>query len=468
MFNTIKHLGVSKILSIAGFSAVLTIKAVNSVEIPTHVPGQMVCYVSNPAIIDSINNEFGTEYLTYNTLIHDYLLTTDTVRNLDSLASIITAYPGVEYCYPNYTMYAPEAVQASQPFIDAVGEDIFPLQQAVQTLNLDSTHFYTTGSTAVVGILDGGIDFDHELLLTNVSTGKDYVDNDNLSQEETGGGAFGHGTFVAGIVILAAPDAHIIAYRVLDTAGIGNGFYIAEAILDAVQDGCNAINLSFVMEGFHPSVEKALEYARSNNVYVVAAAGNDSAQVNRYPASSENAISVAAVDSFGIKADFSNYSTTVKLVAPGTGIYASYPGNQYARWEGTSFATPFVTGQAALLFALNPNASWDEINNSICSLAVNIDSLNPGLVGLLGFGLIDPLATVQSGGYICGDINNDGTSTNIEDLNFIINYIFRNGALPANLLAANCDGLVGQPDILDLNCVVNYIFRTGHAPICSP
>ncbi|HEX2896800.1 MAG TPA: S8 family serine peptidase, partial [candidate division Zixibacteria bacterium] len=283
-----------------------------SSEIPVNVPGQMVCYVANPAIIDSINSEFGTEYITYNVLLHDYLLTTDTVRNLDSLASVITNYPGVAYCYPNRVLYAPEAVQASQPFVDAVGETIFPTQQAAQTLNLDSTHNYTTGGSATVGILDAGIDFGHELLWSNVSSGDDYVSGDNYSQEEPGGSAFGHGTFVAGIVRLTAPDAHIISYRVLDTAGIGNGFYIAEAIVEAVMDGCDAINLSFVMEGIHPTVEKALQYARSNDVVVVAAAGNDSSQVDRYPASSEYAMSVAAVDSFGFKAAFSNYSSTVK------------------------------------------------------------------------------------------------------------------------------------------------------------
>jgi subtilisin family serine protease len=307
------------------------------------------------------------------------------------------------------------------------------------------------------------------LLLAKVSSGNDYVDDDNLSQDEPGGAAFGHGTFIAGIVRLTAPDAQIIAYRVLDTSGGGNGFYIANAIIEAVEDSCNVINLSFVMNGVHPTVVKALQYARLNDVVVVAAAGNDSSLVDKFPASSAYTISVTAVDSFGLKADFSNYSPTVKLVAPGTGIYASYPGNQYARWDGTSFAAPFVSGQAALLFALNPDASWNNINNAICSLAVNIDSLNPGYEGLLGFGLIDPLATVQqSGSYVCGDINNDGTATNVEDLNFIVNYVFRGGAIPANLLASNCDGRIGEPNILDLACIVNYIFRSGHSPICNP
>ncbi len=452
----------------AGLSLFSQHTEVLSSELPNHVPGQMVCYVADPSVIDSIYSKYGAAYVTYSYLLHDYLLSTDTLRNLDSLANVIAAYPGVAYCYPNYMLFAPEAVQASQPFIDAVGEDIFPQQQAVQTLNLDSTHIYTTGSMAIVGVLDAGVDFNHDLLLSKVSSGKDYVDGDNWSQDEPGGAGFGHGTFVAGIVRLTAPDAHIIAYRVLDTSGGGNGFFIADAIIKAVADNCDVINLSFVMNGVHPTVVKALAYARLNDVVVVAAAGNDSALVDRFPASSEYSISVAAVDSFGLKADFSNYSPTVKLVAPGTGIYASYPGNKYARWDGTSFAAPFVSGQVALLFALNPEASWTDINNAVYSLAVNIDSLNPDYAGLLGFGLIDPLATVQqSGAYVCGDFNNDGKSTHILDLNFMVNHIFRGGPIPANLLAANCDGNMGEPNILDLNCLVNHIFRAGPWSICN-
>jgi subtilisin family serine protease len=438
-------------------------------EIPVYVPGQMVCYVSDPSIIDSINFEYGCEYLTYSATLHDYLLQTDPERDIDSLAAIIAAYPGVDYCYPNYVLYAPEPVQASQPFIDAIGEDIFPQQAAAQILNLDSTHDYTTGSSAVVGILDGGIDFYHSLFSTNVSSGNDYVDNDNLSQDEAGGSASGHGTFVAGIVRLTAPDAHIISYRILDTNGLGSGFYIAEAIVNAVDDNCNVINLSFVMAGVHPTIVKALEYARLNDVVVVAAAGNDSSMIDRFPASDINCICVAAVDSFGFKADFSNFGQTVKLVAPGTGIYATFPGNFYARWDGTSFAAPFVTGQAALLFALNPEADWNDINNSVCSLAVNVDSINPPYTGLLGFGLIDPLATVQQfGGYVCGDFNHDGSLPSILDLTYIVDYVFRGGPIPANLLAANCDGIAGTPNILDLTCMVDFIFRSGHEPVCSP
>ena len=466
-------MNITKKMNVTGYW-ILTIALVlsfafcaKSSEYRNYVPGQMVCNVSYSSIIDSIYDEYGAVFLTYSPRLHDYLLTTDTLRDLDSLASLISSRPGVAYCYPNYLLFAPEAVQASQPFIDAVGGDIFPQQMAAQTLNLDSTHDYTTGSSATVGIIDVGVDFSHLLLNSNVSSGYDFVDDDSISQDEPGGAAFGHGTFVAGIVRLTAPDAHIIAYRVLDTSGSGNGFYIADAIVDAVADSCNVINLSLVMAGEHPTVAKALEYARQNNVLVVAAAGNDSALIDKFPASDANAISVAAVDSFGNKADFSNYSSNIDLAAPGTGIYASFPGNQYARWDGTSFAAPFVSGQAALLFALNPQASWDEVRNSICSLAVNIDSLNPGFEGLLGSGLIDPLATVsQNGSFVCGDVNNDAKANNILDLTYLVDFIFRGGPIPANLQAANFDGVEGQPNILDLTYIVDYIFRGGQQPAC--
>lgn len=462
----------TKILRIA-FIVLLLILAIRipksfSSELRSYAPGQMVCRVSNPTELDSIYQEYGCEYLEYNSYINDYLLTTDTLRDIDSLADMIALRPNVIYCRPNYLLYAPEPVQASQPFIDEVGGDIYPQQTAVQTLKLDSAHEYTTGSSITVGVIDGGIDFNHEILQTNVISGYDYIDNDSLAQDESGGGSSGHGTFVAGIIRLVAPHAQIMAFRVLDTAGAGDGFHIAEAITEAAAANCEILNLSFIMSGQHPSIEAAIEFAKSNEVLVVAAAGNDSSEVDKYPASSVHTLSVTAVDSFGVKADFANYGTSIDLVAPGTGIYASFIGDQYARWDGTSFAAPFVSGQAALLYAMSPGAGWQEIHNSICSLAVNIDSLNPAYAGKLGFGLIDPLATILQSNYVCGDINNDGTGTNILDLNFLVNYIFRFGPVPANFLASNCDGILGSPDILDLTCVVNYLFREGPDPLCVP
>lgn len=464
---TNKNLIINKCCVLLAVFAIST--TVQSEEFRPYVPGQMVCSVTNPIVLDSLNQEYGCVLLTYNFRLNDYLLVTDTARDMDSLTNLISLRPSVEYCEPNYFLFAPEAVQASQPFVDQVGGDIYPEQTAVQTLKLDSTHEYTTGGSARVGIVDVGIEFSHSLMQTNVFSAWDYVDNDNLAADEPGGGASGHGTFVAGIVRLVAPHAEIYSFRALDTTGSGNGFFIAQAITDAVDSGCNVINLSLVMSGEHPSVESAVEYAHAHNVIVIAAAGNDSLQVNKFPASSDHTLSVAAVDSFGVIADFSNYGDKVDLMAPGTGIYASYIDNQYARWDGTSFAAPFVSGQAALIYAINPDGSWDDIHGAICSLAVSIDSLNPGYEGLLGYGLIDPLATVLGGGvYVCGDVNGDGMATNNLDLVYLINYIFRNGPIPANFLASNCDGILGTPNILDLTCIINYIFRLGDEPSCVP
>ena len=97
-----------------------------------------------------------------------------------------------------------------------------------------------------VAVIDGGVDLDHPAFSGSVSSGYDYVDDDQVANDEIGGANSGHGTFVAGVVHLVAPDAEIISYRVTNLFGESNGYVLAEAILKAIDDGCRVINISLV------------------------------------------------------------------------------------------------------------------------------------------------------------------------------------------------------------------------------
>ena len=153
-----------------------------------------------------------------------------------------------------------------------------------------------------MGVIDAGVNLTHPLLAGTTSPGLDYVDGDSLANDEPGGMASGHGSFVAGVVKLVAPDAQIVPYRVLNPDGRGNGYTIAEAVLQAVEDGCKVINISMVMAGQHGSLDFAIEYAKNNNVMVIAAAGNDSINTDLFPAKDSYTISVAALDTLNHKA----------------------------------------------------------------------------------------------------------------------------------------------------------------------
>ncbi|UCD94168.1 MAG: S8 family serine peptidase [Candidatus Zixiibacteriota bacterium] len=81
---------------------------------------------------------------------------------------------------------------------------------------------------------------------------------------------------MAGIIKLTAPESHSYAYRVLDTAGTGGGYTIADAVFKAVEGSCRAINLSLGMIGVHNALDDATRFAKDNGIMVVAAASNDS------------------------------------------------------------------------------------------------------------------------------------------------------------------------------------------------
>lgn len=445
---------------------VLCASAGNVAALDDYVPGQLVCEVTHTVYIDTVNNEYGTSSVYSLTGIRSYLLSAPPGADIESLAAVISQEPYIVYCQPNWILSAPEPVQGSQPFIDFDLVGTFEGQWASDQVQLSATHEISTGEQVRVGVIDGGVSENHPLMQHGVVRGFDFVDNDTLAHDEPGGGASGHGTFVAGVIRLVAPDAEIAPYRVLDTAGRGDGFTIAKAILTAVNDGCRVINLSMVMSGTHGSVATALEYACNHNVTVIAAAGNDSTQIDRFPASALHSLSVAAVDSMYQKTPFSSYGTTVDVCAPGANVYAPFADSLYAWWDGTSFAAPFVTGLAALLQAENPYASWSDIRNAIVNTAISLDSVNTGYEGLLGGGLIDPVtALVLMAPDICGDFNEDGSGPDLSDLTAMIAYLFLGSLPPSNLLVGDVNG-DDDVDLSDALYLVGFLFNGGPPPQC--
>ncbi|MDH3891224.1 MAG: S8 family serine peptidase [candidate division Zixibacteria bacterium] len=432
-------------------------------------PGDLVCAVTQPAFIDSINIDYGTTVKNFLPQIGGYLLEVPNGSDIEALALDIALRPDVLYCEPNFLLDAPEGVQSSQGFIDEMQVGSFLDQNAAALINLAGAHDLVTGGNVSVGIIDAGVNMTHPDLTQNVASGFDYVDNDSNAVDEPGGRASGHGTFVAGLVSLVAPDADLISYRVLDTTGRGNGYTIAEALLQAVADGCRAVNLSIVMTGKHSTLDEAISFARDQGVVVTAAAGNDSTGLERFPAKDSYTLAVAGVDSNLVKADFSNFNGKVDICAPATRVYAPYDDSMYAWWDGTSFAAPFVAGLAALLYERHPGASWDDIINSILEPAVDIDSLNEEYAGMLGSGLIDPVASLR---FLdlqkCGDIDGNGQGPDISDLIYLVDYMFNGGAVPPVLELADLNGDGVPAEIGDLVHLVDYMFSGGLPPACDP
>src|SRR5205823_5202141 len=134
-------------------------------------------------------------------------------------------------------------------------------------------------------IIDTGCDLNHPDLFRSIVGGWDFVDNDasptdvkdNIDNDRNGAidEAFGHGTHVAGIIHLVAPDAQLLIVRVLDADGRGNMVDVAAGIRWAVNQGAKVINLSLGSSTHSgDALEHALDEAVTRGVVVVAAAGN--------------------------------------------------------------------------------------------------------------------------------------------------------------------------------------------------
>jgi len=432
---------------------------------------ELVCRTDSTITVDEINDLFGTVTRGLQTQTDCYLLSVTGGRDAESLSVFISQTPGVVYCSPNYYVYAPEGLQTSSAFPDLAATGDIDTQPAVDDLQLDEVRPIASGTGVVVAVVDGGVNLTHPYFADDggqLVSVWDYVDDDADAVDVPGGANSGHGTFVAGIIHLVAPEADLYVYRVLDSTGCGDGFTIATAVLRAIEDGCQVINLSLGMSGMHDGLDDALKLARDRDVLVVTAAGNDSTDapsIFPFPASREYCIAVAALDSLRLKADFSNYGVKVDVCAPGTRVYAPYLETLYAWWDGTSFSTPFVTGLAALLKQTYPLASWDDLNSSIRSSATNVDALNPTYVGLLGAGQVNPLSALgYSASLMRGDLNGD-ERLSISDVSYLISFLFIYDDMPNPGLVAdvNCDDEI---TISDISLLIAHLFIDG-SPLCS-
>jgi len=157
--------------------------------------------------------------------------------------------------------------------------------------------------------------------------------------------AFGHGTMMAGLVHLAAPNASIIPLKVFDASGTATKWNIVKAVYDAVNMGADVISMSFSSSSKTKMIESALSFAISQGVVPIVATGNDNTDAPTFPASMSGTVAVSAVDMSDQKAAFSNYGPYVNISAPGIDLITTYPGNgRFARGSGTSEAVAFTAG----------------------------------------------------------------------------------------------------------------------------
>lgn len=264
----------------------------------------------------------------------------------------------------------------------------------------------------VVAVLDTGVDYGHLDLVTNMWVRPDnvpqYVDQDLGTYNDIQGydananvsdpmDDNGHGTHCAGILGAEGNNAEGIAginwnvqimpLKFLGRGGFGSTKDAIEAInyaIDRKQKGVNlrVISASWGSTQNSKALEDVIRAAGENGILFVAAAGNNSTDNDKrphYPSNYDlpNVVSVAALDRSDSLASFSNYGTkTVHVAAPGREIVSTWLGNAYREASGTSMATPYVSGIAALVVANEPNISVEKLRERLIKSVDKIDALN--------------------------------------------------------------------------------------------
>ncbi len=298
-----------------------------------------------------------------------------------SLQTALAADSRVLTAEPNAWLETAETRQQSFAFDDGFGTPQTVAEQpAAAAIHLDAAHEVALGRGVVMAILDTGIDPRHPMLRHAYAGGRDFVDGDADPTDSRdyldndGDGlvdeGFGHGTHVAGIMHLVAPEARLLVVRVLDSDGRGDVLDIAAGVHWAVDHGAKVLNLSLGSLQGSDALQHALEEAESRGVVVISSAGNWGADTPvEFPARSSHVAAIAAVDAAATPAAFSSFGHMVALSAPGVGVRSAYPGGGYRLWSGTSMSAPFVAGTAALLAEAHPTWTLVQMLERIQSTA---------------------------------------------------------------------------------------------------
>ena len=294
-----------------------------------------------------------------------------------------------------------EARQKSWAFDDGMSNyGTFVRQSSIAGLGLATAHQAGRGNGVLVAVLDTGIDPTHPLFQGRIAGGRDLIDNDSDPTDVADGidqngdgradGAYGHGTHVAGIIALAAPQAQLLPVRVLDAEGRGDVKSVAAGIRWAVNHGARVINLSLGLLRQSNAIELALTEAQAQGVVCIASAGNAGTEFPaEYPAASQRVIAVAASGPDSRPAAFTSYGPWVDLCAPGVAIRSAYPGGQYRLWSGTSMSAPFVSGTAALLIGLHTDWGLTPVMKRMALYTRPMTGIKSVQAGRLGSGVLD-------------------------------------------------------------------------------
>ncbi len=245
-----------------------------------------------------------------------------------------------------------------------------------------------TMKEVTVAVIDSGIDYNHEFLKNRVyrtkfNSSDDGTPNDEMDVE------ISHGTMVASVIADNTPDnVHIKGYKAIDNNEYGSTSGATAAILKAVTDKVNVINLSIFFMDAELNVA-ALESALDADISVVCASGNNNGiQTYFAPPNISDCITVGATDRNNIITEFSDSSWNVDVSAPGQEILVAKINNQYKLSNGTSFSSPCVASLAAIIRSIYPDMSRKQIEKKIKDTSQPVNNVYGYVSRLNGSGMV--------------------------------------------------------------------------------
>lgn len=419
------------------------------------------------------------------TNLFDYVEPNYIVKSHGIKFETLTTIPNDDLYYQQWSLFndGSFADQPATPGADISMEEAWEIQ--------------TGDSNIVVAVLDTGVKIDHPEFDGRIwenpneifSNGSDddangYID-DNNGWDFTNNTNFlldinGHGTNVAGII--AANANNIIGYagidwnckimtcKVLGLDGTGLLSWSIDAIYYAVDNGANVINMSLGNDSFSSPYQVAVNYAKNNNVVIVASSGNDNNFGISYPARYSNSIAVGSTDAddersvpfFGVSGSGSNYGSNLDIVAPGGFIYGlDYNSNSnYSNYYGgTSQAAPHVSGVVSLLYAQNPFITFNEVRTILRNTSDDlVGSSAEDITGFdiyHGYGRLNAFRALQDATAGINDLNVNSLFVYPNPVNNELNFNILTDKI-LNIKIYDITGkLIKQTNINKANSVIN-------------
>lgn len=277
----------------------------------------------------------------------------------------------------------------------------------------------TASSNQKICVIDTGYDANHEDLPNGANITGEILDATGGARElgDWFEDTYGHGTHVTGTLaalgnniglagILPSGALNIHHVKVVDHKGYWRfyGSDVIAAVNACESAGATVVNMSLAGWTASQIEQDALQQAYDNGMLLVAAGGNFGSTQYAYPASYDSVMSVGAIDKNKNAWMFTQHNDQIELVAPGVEVNSTLPNNRYGKWDGTSVATPHVSGVAALVWSHFPSCSASRIRQALTESALDLGE--SGRDDLYGNGLVQAKAAVdwlESNG--CAEIN---------------------------------------------------------------